>query len=276
MKQFASLILALGIVAAALPAPARADQQLWAAAYVEWSLASAEGGASVEQDIWLPEPAAASFFTLNWDFTTGTGGYIGLQSDETGATNARFSLWDTIVATGDACRRFDGEGEGMTCVIPLPLDRAGTYRVIVERGAADAQGQWWLGSLVEPSGARRPIGSIRVDRRHTAIAPATLHNFSEFWGEAVAACRNVPASGVVFGAPRLFGDRGGAITASSPNGTRPAENVCRQGHERLGAAVTHRALAWQGLPAMALALGGAPQDNQALAAWLATADQPAR
>jgi hypothetical protein len=259
-------LLALCFVAVS---PAYAQQQRWAAAYVDWLLPEGNSGSGVSQEIWVPQAARASFFTLNFDFVTGQGGYIGLQSDESGAGNVRFSLWNTTEARGEACRPFDGEGEGMTCVLPLTIDPEGVYRVQVSRDVSDGQGQWWVGWIETPDGARRQIGAIRTPRRHQEIASAGLHNFSEYWGDAVAACRDVPLSAAVFGAPSLAVGPDRIVAGGQPNGTRPEENVCASGRERLGAVVTHVPMTLQRAPAMALALGGAPEANLALARGVA-------
>lgn len=261
-------VAVLAILAfAGLPAPsALAQQQLWAAAYVDWTFESQRPGAELAQNLWVPQPSQASFFTLNWDFTAGEGGYIGLQSDAEGAGNARFSLWNATAAEGDACRRFDGEGEGMTCEIPVQIATNGIYRVRIARGPADAQGQWWTGWLQAPDGAHHRIGALRVSARLDAIAPATVHNFSEYWGDAVGQCRNVPLSAAAFAAPALAGVVGAEqIPASTPQGRRPDGHACATGRERTGAAASYRAFALEGEPAMVLTLGGAWDANRALA-----------
>lgn len=254
---------------------AHAQQQQWAAGYVDWSFPQAQPAEGIAQRVWIPQPAVASFFTVNFDFVGAQGGYIGLQSGEGGAGNVRFSLWNTTVARGEACRPFDGEGEGMTCVLPVAIQRDGLYRVRVVRGAADAQGQWWIGWLDEPNSASRQIGAIRTPRRQSEIAAEGIHNFAEFWGGAVRACRDVPLSAAAFAAPRLTLAGGEESAGAMANGTRPEENRCVTGRERLGAAVTHAPLVLQGAPAMIITLGGAPEDNAALTRRLA-AEAPSR
>jgi hypothetical protein len=265
MSGIAHCVLFLFFALSAVVAPAHAQQQKWAAAYVDWAFPDAATGVEIAQDIWAPQAARASFFTLNFDFTTGQGGYIGLQSDESGAGNARFSLWNTSTARGNACRPFDGEGEGMTCATPMTIDAKKLYRVRVVRGEVDVEGQWWMGYVLEADGAAREIGAIRTPHRHRAIASAGLHNFSEYWGNALTACRETPLSVAAFAAPILKDENGAAVTGVEPNGTRPKENRCVNGRERIGAAVTHAPLTLRGASAMLLALGGGPDENRALA-----------
>ncbi len=264
-----TLALALVALVWAGAPPAAAQQQQWAAAYVDWTFDNTAPGIGLAQSMWVPQPAVASFFTLNWDFTAGDGGYIGLQSDESGVGNARFSLWNATAARGDSCRPFDGEGEGMTCVLPVTIDPNGVYRVRIERGALDSQGQWWIGWLDEPSGQQRRIGTMRVAARLSEIAPATVHDFSEYWGDAVSACRAVPLSAAAFGAPVLTLATGAAASGAQPVGRRPDDHPCATGRERTGATAGHTPTTLAGESAMVLTLGGSAEDNRALAQRLA-------
>lgn len=257
-----------------LAAPAGADQQLWAAAYVDWTFAeNAPSAARVEQEIRIAAPARASFFTLNWDFEVGEGGYIGLQSDEAGAHNLRFSLWNATSARGAACRRFDGEGVGMTCELPWRIAPDAFYRVRVVRGAADGGGQWWSGWIDtrEADGrvVQTSIGELRVGASGNAINPATIYNFSEFWGDAVGACQDVPLSAAIFAPPHVsVSVTGGASAASNPVGRRSDGHVCN-GAERTGAVSRHARVTLDDGPGMILTLGGSLSANDAMARRLA-------
>jgi hypothetical protein len=262
--------LALGL---ALAAPtALAQQQQWAAAYINWTIPSSPAEVTIlDQDIAVLNPGVASFFTLNWEFVGAEGGYIGLQSDEAGVTNARFSLWNATTARGEACRPFDGEGVGMTCVVPLQIEPGVLYRVEVIRGDRDAGGQWWSGWISQqgPDGAhtRQSIGAIQVQASSTRVDPDTLYNFSEFWGNAVRACRDVPLSSAVFVAPGVAGFNAAAgVRGAAPVGTRPDGHPCARGTERTGAVATHQALTVRHKPAMVMVLGGTTAASTAAAA----------
>lgn len=262
VATFAAPILALG-----LTTPAIAQQQQWAAAYVDWTFADdAPASARIEQDIRVAEPARASFFTLNWDFEIGEGGYVGLQSDEAGAHNVRFSLWNATSARGAACRRFDGEGVGMTCELPWTITPTAFYRVRVVRGAADAGGQWWSGWIDTRTADGRvvqtKIGDLHVAARSNAINPTTIYNFSEFWGDAVAACQDVSLSAAIFAPPRFSATVAGAANAATnPVGRRPNGHACT-GRERSGAVSRHARIALDGGPGMIVTLGGSIRANE--------------
>lgn len=264
-------ILAIAALVAAY-APigvARAEQQKWAAAYIDWDVSRAGAGVELAQRMWIAQPAVASFFTLNWDFVAGDGGYIGLQSDEAGAGNVRFSLWNATAAKGAACRRFDGEGEGMTCVLPVRLDADAVFRVRITRGAADAQGQWWIGWIEAPGAAAQQIGALRVGANMTAITPDGLHNFSEYWGAAERACRSVPLSAAAFAAPNFVSATGARVIGVEPVGRRPNGHPCATGKERTGAVAGHKPMQLAGAPAMLMTLGGDAAANAALLQKLA-------
>lgn len=268
--RLARLVLASLAAALATVATAGAEQQQWAAAYVDWTFPTDTPGVALTQEIRVAEAATASFFTLNWDFVAGDGGYIGLQSDESGVGNVRFSLWNATAAQGEACRTFDGEGEGMTCVLPFTIAPDAIYRMRVTRGDADAAGQWWTGWIETRDGVRRRIGALRVKAILTEAAPASVHNFSEFWGDAVRACRDVPLSAAVFGPPALTAANGVEARAGTPTGRRPEGHPCRSGRERTGAVAGHTPMTVGGAPGMLLTLGGNAASNRALARRIAT------
>ncbi len=269
VQPFIAALVSL-FLALVLTTPAAAQQQQWAAAYVEWTFAGDVANASrVEQNIRVAEPARASFFTLNWDFEIGEGGYIGLQSDETGAHNVRFSLWNATSARGANCRRFDGEGVGMTCELPWRIAPDVFYRVRVVRGAADSGGLWWSGWIDthEADGrvTQTRIGDLRVAASANAISPATIYNFSEFWGDAVAACQEVALSAAIFAPPRVSASATGAASAATdPVGRRPEGHMCT-GRERSGAVSRQTPIALDGGPGMILTLGGSVSANAAMA-----------
>lgn len=268
---FAALTLALLMHA---PSAQAQGQQQWAAAYIEWRLPDQTGVDRIAQDIAVLAPSRASFFTLNWDFSDGDGGYIGLQTDAAGAGNVRFSLWNAIAARGAACRRFDGEGEGMTCVAPLRIETDRFYRVRVTRGEAAARGQWWSGWIdtVDANGQTQSfrIGELQIAPGLTEIDPASLYNFNEFWGDAVRECRQTPLSAALFAAPSIQrGASGAPFVARAPTGRRPEGHPCTTGRERTGATASHLALTLADRPAMIMVLGGDAQTNRAFAAQAA-------
>ncbi|MGE0045771.1 MAG: hypothetical protein AB7J28_02640 [Hyphomonadaceae bacterium] len=272
MRFVASLIAAFLLIA-----PAHAQQQQWAAAYVDWPFAQATpSGAGLEQDVWAPQIARASFFTINWTFAGGDGAYLGLQSNAAGAGNARFSVWNATETRNGNCRPFDGEGVGRTCELPLAIAPDRFYRLRLVRTAPG----WWAGRVQwrEANGTlrERTIGEIRAASGDPLIDPAGIHNFSEYWGNAAAQCGGVSLSAAIFAPPTLVDARGRRTLASAGNGTRPEGNLCRRGSESQGAIATHTTLRVGAQTAIALTLGGTPEANAALAARLRTQRPPAR
>ncbi len=279
MKRIAAAAfaaLSLGI------SPAFADQQKWAAAYVDWTFPDAAPPAwMIDQEIWIPQAGLARYFTLNWDFTAGDNGYMGLQSDATSVGNVRFSLWNATEARGASCRPFDGEGVGRTCVLPVAIDPNAIYRLRVWRGDADASGQWWIGYLISRDASGKlietKIGEIKVARSHTLIALASIGNFSEYWGDQVARCKQVSLSAAVYGPPGINYRGGGAYEAVSkqPSPRTPEGNICATGEESQGAMAKHVPLQFGG-PGMMITMGGDRTANDALAARIARGPMPTK
>jgi hypothetical protein len=238
-----TIILILAVFAA-VTLPVKAAQQQWAAAYVNWTFDSAPNGQNLDQQIWLPRPAFASYFTMNWQWskTPGIGGYMGLQSDASGAGNVRFSLWNATEAKGEHCRTFGGEGIGYTCMLPIEIDTNKFYRLRLWRTAADNSGQWWGGWLIEEKGGKlieHAIGQIKVAKNQDSFSASSIHNFSEYWGEAVSTCKQVPMSAVGFGSPAInYEGKGSGRYAAYSNlarGSLPEGNRCKTGNENQGA-----------------------------------------
>lgn len=178
----------------------RADQQLWASQYVQWKF---DGGPqdiwNVDQEVWIAQPNATSFWPLQWDFKgLNYGGYIGLQQGTGAEQNVRFSIWNATEAKGNSCRKFDGEGVGQTCTLTLRIDPRKAYRLRIWRLKADSTGQWWGGWLIETDAAgnlsERSIGQIKAPPAAKSVDPASTSNFVEYWGDPVRACRAIPLS----------------------------------------------------------------------------------
>jgi hypothetical protein len=157
----------------------------------------------------------------------------------------------------------------MTCELPWAIAADAFYRVRVVRGAADAGGQWWSGWIdtlaAEGRIVQTRIGDLRVAARSNAINPTTIYNFSEFWGDAVAACQDVTLSAAIFAPPRIGASTAGAVSAArNPVGRRPEGHLCT-GRERSGAVSRHTRIALDSGPGMIVTLGGSISANEAAA-----------
>lgn len=211
---------AVTLIGATIGPAAAARQHLNGASQVGWQLDNAAPGAiwNVDQIIQLPKTARSSYWALQWSFAgSGDVGYMGIQTDAPARSDgsrgqmALFSLWnaDNSRDAVGRCGRFDGEGSGLSCRMNWTIRTGAYYRLRVLRGEADATGQWWQGWIhSDYRGADYHLGDIHVPGAgHTQIDPASVGNFLEYFGSAVA-CDHVPKAMGVFTQP-AFDDRNG-------------------------------------------------------------------
>lgn len=276
-------IIAGALAALALTLPAQAEQQKWAAAYVDWIFPdNAPQASTVDQELWIPEASVARYFTLNWDFAGGGSGYMGLQTDADGVGNVRFSLWDATDAKGSACRKFDGEGVGRTCEAGFEIDKSVFYRLRLKRTAADATGQWWAGYVIwtDAAGGKGEIaiGEIKVGKDKTLVDPPSIGNFSEYWGDQVRRCGDIPMSAAVYAPPALNPRNDGSYetVATQPSARSPDDNICRSGREGRGAMTRHVPMKLGSAPGMMIVLGGEKAAADAYAATAQSLKRPPR
>lgn len=225
-----------------------AQQQQWASQYVKWTFDKPVDVWNIDQQVWVPIPNQTSYMPLQWSWKggNGVGGYMGLQQGDNAALqNVRFSLWDATEAQGTSCRKFDGEGKGYTCVLPVTIDTRKFYRLRLWKLGAVKDGQWWGGWLIEVTNGKlteHMIGKIKVAASYNTVEPSSIINFVEFWGGHRAPCGRVPASVIGFTPPAVnyHGKGTGAYEAYSKysGSDRAQGNVCRNGTENDGSLVT--------------------------------------
>jgi hypothetical protein len=200
----------VSMVSALPPGPVEAPQSLWSSVNIAWTAPQVGGVTELRQTMTLLSPAPqATYFALTWEFTGGTGAYLGLQSDPTspspGVTPppqaANYAIWDARSAVGEVCGPFDGEGVGQRCISRIRLRSGASYDLRVWRSGGRA-GRWeWTATVTTGSGAPAStsvVGKIRSPS--SEIDPGSVGNFSEYFGDAVAGC-GIPRSVVRFGVP---------------------------------------------------------------------------
>ncbi|MBM2620278.1 DUF3472 domain-containing protein [Actinoplanes sp. LDG1-06] len=229
MRVVVVLVAAVvGFIGLQVPADAAAQHQN-ANLYAYWNFHGRSGFWNVDQQVRVSQKARASYWAMNFGFTTtpDEGGYLGLQTDGqrfngTKGDTAIFSLWNANATRGSNCGRFSGEGTGRSCRIPYAISTGTYYRLRVWRLAADSGGQWWGAWVANPAtGKDTPIGQIRVPRGKTLLTPPM--NFSEYFGPA-RTCDTVPASAAYFTQPAANSRGGGSyqygsVFASSHRGS---------------------------------------------------------
>jgi hypothetical protein len=228
-------------------ARAHADQQKWASQYVAWAPdETVKEIWNIDQQVWIAQPNATSYWPMQWQFAKSVGGYMGLQQAEGGSQNVRFSIWDATAARGSSCEKFGGEGVGQTCTLPVRINAGKYYRLRLWRLEADKDGQWWGGWLIEGDGKggliEHMIGEIKAPAGATVVDPGSLSNFVEYWGTAIPHCENVPLSIVGFMPPAVnhkgkgTGDYEGHYRYKGSN--KASGNHCSNGQENDGALIS--------------------------------------
>jgi hypothetical protein len=162
-----------------------------------------------------------------------SGGYIGVQTKgyawaEEWVDMAIFSVWDATSARpgdGAICARFDGEGEGMSCRIPLPVEAGHRYSVKVHRTGATRGWTAFRGVVTNLStGTTVTLGDIRVRGNIHMQAPA---NFVEHFGADHQECEKRPRAGAVFNPPMRTLPSGRKSLASDTGFAAPSCSVER-------------------------------------------------
>ncbi len=242
-----------------------AQQQQWASQYVKWTFDKSVDVWNIDQQVWVPIPNRTSYMPLQWSWKgSKEGGYLGLQqANDTASQNVRFSLWNATEAQGMSCRKFDGEGIGQTCVLPVKIDPKKMYRYRLWKLDAVKDGQWWGGWLIEVENGKlteRLIGKIKVPTAYNTVDSSSITNFVEFWGGHIAPCGSVPGSVISFMPPAVNykGKGTGAYEAYSKysNSDRAKGNVCRNGTENDGSLVTAKTYNFGFATGVMMFLGG--------------------
>lgn len=246
VSSWCGVLAVFGAVACPVQS-AHADQQKWASQYVGWT---ADGTVkevwNVDQEVWIPQPNATSYWPMQWQFARSVDGYMGLQQEEGGSQDVRFSIWDATAARGSNCKPFGGEGVGQTCTLPVRINTDKYYRLRLWRLDADKDGQWWGGWLIEGDGKggliEHMIGAIKAPAGATAVDPGSLLNFGEYWGPAIPHCHDVPLSIAGFTPPTVNSKGKGTGNYEGYyryNGSNKASgNHCSNGQENDGALIS--------------------------------------
>ena len=194
---------------------------------------------AIDQTMTLVKEAQTTFTALQWSGmsvtnpTTGAvtnngyGGYVGLQTNgsrtdgSTGDT-VIYSWWDKTataanrsVAVSGSCKRFGGEGEGVSCRLGMALEPGRAYRFRVSRVLPTE----WAATITDvQSGVETKIGQIRIVDANADITGMT--NFIEYYGPKQPTCNDVPFAETKLGPPTVNGSMvlapgGGAVGSCS-------------------------------------------------------------
>ncbi|MEE1772821.1 ricin-type beta-trefoil lectin domain protein [Streptomyces sp. JV185] len=224
----AALALAAGI-ALSTAATAEADEDGWGdtpGTYTHYTfpagtpdLSSVTWSTTVTAD---PGFTSHTFWSHQFGFDKGSGGYIGMQDNGGEDQMFLFSVWDVNQARpgskGSWCQNFGGEGTGYSCRMNVPWKAGHTYTFDVA-----SQGGGWFAATVEDTTAHTSfeLGSILTPA--TGIRTAGMVDWVEYyeWSMRRSTCLQQPYSAAVFGLPEATTADGTRVTATA---TRPEDN----------------------------------------------------
>lgn len=161
------------------------------------------------------------FYSWQFGFVNGDGGYIGIQKDPglpPASKKAIFSIWGANAANcspveGAICQPFSGEGEGYQTLIPYNWVAGHRFRVRVREVRSDSGGHWWKGDITDlTTGVTKMIGEIRVPLSYQRLRAWSV-NWVEWYGPEADTCGQLPESTVYFAPPRA---NNGAVVAGPP------------------------------------------------------------
>ena len=260
-----------------------AQQQQWASQYAYWNFEKNLADVwNIDQQVWISKSNASSFWPVQWDWVNhpGVGGYLGLQEQNNGSTNVRFSLWNATASEGKKCRKFGGEGVGETCELTIKIDTTKFYRYRVWRLETVKDGQWWGGWLIEADAQgnlkEHFIGKIKVPLGYKKIDIHSIANFVEFFGTTISPCDKVPLSVVGFTPPAVnYQGKGVYASYATYQGSPKASgNICINGTENNGALVTPFKYDFDFAKGVVLFLGGNKSEHKKLSIPKSPKDMP--
>ncbi|HEX6683131.1 MAG TPA: DUF3472 domain-containing protein [Candidatus Limnocylindrales bacterium] len=145
--------------------------------------------------IFEPTTAANYFWSHQFGFIGGDGGYLGLQTGSfpNRTKIALFSIWGANAASGANCGTFVEGTPGYTCRLdPYNWVAGRTYRLRLWAVGADSGGEWW-GAWVQDTvtGTDRHIGNIRVPGPWGWLGTWSV-SWTEYFGPPLATCAQLP------------------------------------------------------------------------------------
>ncbi|MFB6777835.1 DUF3472 domain-containing protein [Streptomyces sp. NPDC056352] len=163
-----------------------------------------------------------TFWSHQFGFNQGNGGYIGMQDNGGEDQLFLFSVWDVTQAKpgskGSWCQDFGGEGTGYSCRMNVPWKAGHTYTFNVA-----SEGGGWFGATVEDTTAHTSfkLGSILTPA--TGIKTAGMVDWVEYyeWSMTRSTCVQQPYSAAAFGLPKATTLNNTQVTGTA---TRPENN----------------------------------------------------
>ena len=197
-----------------VPFEAEAAQAQWSSINISWlrPAGRSAGITKLQQKIEVSTLGSASYIALTWVFTSGVGGYVGVQTNPTTPDGSvpplvgfNFAIWDSTESSGDHCGPFGGEGIGHRCTNPATYVPGAEYIFSIERMSFNSQsGEWkWRASVATTS--ERGSESIvigEIESPSSAIRIDSVTNFEEYFGSMPSSCDSIPLTKARFLPPQ--------------------------------------------------------------------------
>lgn len=155
------------------------------------------------------------YWSSQFGFTNGLGGYVGMQRFRNGGGMFLFSVWDATAGragdTGTYCQRFTEGGSGYTCRV----DRAFTAGHHYTYQVAPAGAGWYAATITDTTaGTTFVLGSLQIGDGQ--ISTGGMVNWVEYfdWNNDAATCADEPYSEALFDLPHGTAAGGGTATAT--------------------------------------------------------------
>ncbi|MEV0094013.1 ricin-type beta-trefoil lectin domain protein [Streptomyces sp. NPDC050738] len=183
-------------------------------------------GVTVQSD-----PGRANvFWSHQFGFSNGVGGYIGMQRWRDGGGMFLFSLWDSTGgaagSSGTYCQTFDETGSGYTCRLNQRFTAGHHYRY---RIAPDTTAGWYKATITDvTAGTSFVLGSLNVGSG-AKVDTGGMVNWVEYfdWNNNAATCADEPYSKAVFDLPA--GTATGGSTATAAISSTSVSSSCPNG-----------------------------------------------
>ena len=112
---FVGLLSLLLSFALFVPVEAEAAQAQWSSISFSWlrPAGRSAGITKLQQKIEVSTLGSASYIAFTWAFTSGIGGYVGVQTNPTTPDGSvpppvgfNYAIWDSTISSGDHCGSF--------------------------------------------------------------------------------------------------------------------------------------------------------------------------
>ena len=209
---FVALLSLLSSLALFVPVEAEAAQAQWSSISFSWlrPAGRSAGITKLQQKIEVSTLGSASYIAFTWAFTSGVGGYVGVQTNPTTPDGSvpppvgfNYAIWDSTVASGVHCGPFDGEGVGHRCTNPAPYVPGAQYVFTIERlNFNNSRGTWKWRASVEIVSSSEIVVIGDIESPSSAIQIDSVGNFEEYFGQMPTSCESIPMTKARFFPPR--------------------------------------------------------------------------